>query len=310
MMLAAAKFNLVEYLKSHLADQPWPGCQVTIGETTITWMSSAIAAMILVAVGLIAVVLPIARSRKALPSGGYNALEVITVFVRDSIARPALRDDDKAYKFLPLLLTLFVFVLGLNLIGLAPLAMISAWVRWHVPFLEGRPIGATPTAVLTVCAALSGIAFLSIFIAGLRHSVHKFHKKKHWPLWLCWILSPVLWAMSLCLPIPGVMGVIMLVPLVFLELIGVGAKCFALMIRLFANMIAGHAMLAILMVFILKGIKALMSEGLNDVFYVAPVVVVGSAILCLMEMAVALLQAFIFTVLTAVFLGLYAEPDH
>ena len=53
-----------------------------------------------------------------------------------------------------------------------------------------------------------------------------------------------------------------------------------------------------------------MGEGLNDVFYVAPVVVVGSAILSLMEMAVALLQAFIFTVLTAVFLGLYAEPSH
>ena len=310
MMLAAAKFNLMEYLKSHLADQPWPGCQVTIGNMTITWMSSAIAAMILVAVGLIAVVVPIARRRTALPSGGYNALEVIAVFVRDSIARPALRDDDKAYRFLPLLLTLFVFVLGLNLIGLAPLAMISAWVRWHVPFMEGRPIGATPTAVLTICAALSGIAFLSIFIAGLRHSVHKFHKKKKWPRWLCWLISPLLWAMSLCPPIPGAMGVIMLVPLVFLELIGVGAKCFALMIRLFANMIAGHAMLAILMVFILKGIKSLMGEGLNDVFYVAPVVVVGSAILCLMEMAVALLQAFIFTVLTAVFLGLYAEPAH
>jgi len=310
MMLAASKFNLMEYLTEHLADHPWPGCQVTIGETTITWMSSAIAAMILVAVALIAVILPIARRRKALPTGGYSALEVITVFVRDMIARPALRDDEKVYRFLPLLLTLFVFVLGMNLIGLAPLAMISAWVRWHVPFMEGRPIGATPTAVLTVCAALSTITFLSIFIAGLRHSVMKHHKDRKWPLWLCWIVSPLLWAKNLSPNIPGVMGAIMLVPLVFLELIGVAAKCFALMIRLFANMIAGHAMLAILMVFVLKGTTALMNEGLNDVFYVAPVVVVGSALLCVMEMAVALLQAFIFTVLTAVFLGLYAEPAH
>ena len=310
MMLAASKFNLMVYLKEHLADHPWPGCQVTIGQMTITWMSSAIAAMLLVAVGLIAVILPIARRRKALPTGGYNALEVLTVFVRDAIARPGLRDDEKAYKFLPLLVTLFVFVLGLNLIGLAPLATISAWVRWHVPFMEGRPIGATPTAVLTVCAALSGITFMSILISGLRHSVMRRHKDRKWPLWLCWVLSPILWAMNLSPNIPGVMGVIMLVPLVFLELIGVAAKCFALMIRLFANMIAGHAMLAVLMVFVLKGVKSLMNEGLNDVFYVAPVVVVSSAILCLMEMAVALLQAFIFTVLTAVFLGLYAEPSH
>jgi len=310
MMLAEAKFNLMEYLTEHLADQPWPGCQVTIGGATVTWMSSAIAAMIIVAVGLMAVIVPIARRRKELPSGAHNALEVIAVFVRDSIARPALRDDKKAYKFLPLLLTLFVFVLGMNLIGLAPLATISTWVQWHVPFMKGRPIGATPTSVLTVCAALSGITMLSIMFTGLHHSAHQFHRKKNVPMPLCWILSPLLWLKSLCPAIPGVMGVIMLVPMVFLELIGVFAKCFALMIRLFANMIAGHAMLAILMVFILKGVKALMTEGLNDVFYVAPVVVVGSAVLCILEMAVALLQAFIFTVLTAVFLGLYAEPDH
>ncbi len=106
------------------------------------------------------------------------------------------------------------------------------------------------------------------------------------------------------------MGVIMLGPMIFLELMGVVAKCFALMIRLFANMIAGHAMLAILMLFIFQGLTALMQDGAKDVFYVAPVVIVSSAILCLLEMAVALLQAFIFTVLTAVFLGLYAEPEH
>jgi len=310
MIFAASKLNLMDYLKAHLADQPWPGCQVTIGQTTITWMSSAIAAMILVAIGLIAVLLPISRRRKAMPTGAHNALEVLTVFVRDAIARPALRDDEKAYKFLPLLLTLFVFVLGMNLIGLAPLATISGWVRWHVGFMEGRPIGATPTAVLTVCAALSGITFLSIFFSGLHHSVMKQHKHRKWPLWVCWIVSPLLWAKNLAPEVPGVMGVIMLVPLVFLELVGVVAKCFALMIRLFANMIAGHAMLAILMVFVLKGTTALMTEGLKDVFYITPVVVVGSAILCLLEMAVALLQAFIFTVLTAVFLGLYAEPTH
>ncbi|MDP6633512.1 MAG: F0F1 ATP synthase subunit A [Phycisphaerae bacterium] len=310
MMLAAAKFNLLEYLRGHLADQPWPGCQVKIGGMTFTWMSSAIAAMLIVAAGLIAVILPITRRKQAMPSGAHNALEVITVFVRDSIARPALRDDDKAYKFLPLLLTLFVFVLGMNLIGLAPLATISAWVRWHVPFFEGRPIGATPTAVLTICAALSVITLLAIMSSGLRHCAAKWHKDKKWPMPLCWALSPLLWLKSLSPSIPGTMGVIMLVPMVFLELIGVVAKCFALMIRLFANMIAGHAMLAILMVFVLKGIRALINEGLNDVFYVAPMVVLGSAVICLMEMAVALLQAFIFTVLTAVFLGIYAEPAH
>ncbi len=310
MILAAEDFNLMEYLSAHLSDQPWPGCQIVIGGMTVTWMSSAIATMILVALGLIAVLLPIARRRKDVPSGAHNALEVITVFVRDFIARPALRDEDKVYKFLPLLLTLFVFILGMNLIGLAPIATISAWVRWHITFLQDRPVGATPTAVLTICAALACITLLSIMLRVLNQSAHAINNKNNQPMEIRLNLSPVLWAVSLCPTIPGFMGVIMLVPLVFLEMIGVVAKCFALMIRLFANMIAGHAMLAILMVFVLNGVKSLMNEGLNDVFYVAPVVVVGSAVLCLMEMAVALLQAFIFTVLTAVFLGLYAEPAH
>ena len=310
MMLAASDFKMLDYLREHLADHPWPGCQVTIGQMTITWMSSAIAAMILVAAGLIAVILPTVRRRQVLPAGGHNALEVLAVFVRDAIARPGLRDDEKAYKFLPLLLTLFVFVLGMNLIGLAPLATISAWVRWHVPFMEGRPIGATPTAVLTVCAALSFITLLSIVTVGLNHAALTCHKHRHWPLWLCRVLSPILWAISLSPNVPGVMGAIMLVPLVFLELIGMAAKCFALTIRLFANMIAGHAMLAVLMVFVLKGTMSLINDGMNDVFYVGPIVVVGSVILCLMEMAIALLQAFIFTVLTAIFLGLYAAPSH
>ncbi len=310
MMLAAAKFNLMEYMSHHLADHPWPGCQITIGGMTITWMSSAIAAMILVAVLLIVVILPIARRRKEIPHGAHNALEVITVFVRDWIARPALRDDDKTYKFLPLLLTLFMFVLGMNLIGLAPLATISGWISWHVPFMQGRPIGATPTAVVTVCGALSVITLLSIVLSGLKHAAKNAHKKKQWPLWLCWAISPLLWAVSLSPDIPGTMGVIMLVPMMFLELVGVVAKCFALMIRLFANMIAGHAMLAILMLFVVKTIRSLVDDGMNDVFYVAPMVIMGSVVVCVLEMAVALLQAFIFTILTGVFLGLYAEPAH
>jgi len=307
-MLAASESNLLTYLSEHLADHPWPGCQISIGHVTITWMSSAIAAMLIVAVALIAVIVPVARRRKDLPAGGHNVLEVLVVFVRDAIARPALHD--RAYAFLPLLVTLFVFVLGLNLIGLAPLVAIMTWLRWHVPFMSGRPIGATPTTVLTICAALAMLTMLSILVTGLRAAAVGCHERRHWPMWLCWLLSPLLWAKGLSPAIPGFMGVIMLVPLAFLELVGILAKCLALMIRLFANMVAGHAMLAVLMIFVIQGLHSLVEQGANNVFYVAPVVVVASAVLCLMEMAVALLQAFIFTVLTAVFLGLYGEPSH
>jgi len=307
-MLAASESRLIDYLYEHLADQPWAGCQVSVGRMTVTWMSSAIAAMLIVGVALIAVIVPVARRRKDLPTGGYNFLEVVVVFVRDAIARPALQE--RAYRFLPLLVTLFVFVLGMNLIGLSPLVAITTWLGAHVPFMSGRPIGATPTSVLTICAALAMITLGSIVITGLTAGAVRYNHERHWPMWLCWLLSPLIWVKGLSPSIPGVMGVIMLVPLAFLELVGVLAKCFALMIRLFANMMAGHAMLAVLMVFIIQGLRSLVEQGANDVFYVAPVVIVASAVLCLMEMAIALLQAFIFTVLTAVFLGLYGEPAH
>jgi len=264
--------------------------------------------MLITAVSLIAVIVPVARRREDISTGGHGFLEVLVLFVRDAIARPALHE--RAYKFLPLLVTLFVFVLGMCLIGLTPLVAITTWLGAHVPFMSGRPIGVTPTSVLTICAALAAIALGSIVIAGLKAGAVRYNRERNRPMWLCWLLSPLIWVKGLAPGIPGVMGVIMLVPLAFLELVGVVAKCFALMIRLFANMMAGHAMLAVLMVFIIRGLHSLVERGASDVLYVAPAVIVASAILCLMETAIALLQAFIFTVLTAVFLGLYAEPAH
>lgn len=293
-------FNIID----HLQDHPWPGCQVELFGMKITWMSSGIASMVLVATLLLAVIVPIARRRQVLPKGGYNVLELLTVFVRDMIARPALHD--KAYAFLPLLCTLFVFVLGMNLIGLVPLGPLSH----AIPVLSDHPIGATPTGVLTVCGALAAITLLSIVGMGFQKAALNCHEHKGWPMWLCVVLAPILWIKSLAPHVPGPIGVVLLVPLAGLELMGAFFKCFALMIRLFANMMAGHALLAALMMFIIMALKGLLVSGANDFFYIAPVCVVGSVLINIMELLVAALQAYIFTFLTAMFLNLYVEPAH
>ena len=306
MMLAEMDFNL--FLMEHLQDHPWPGCRVTVFGTDITWMSSSIASMLIVAALLIAVIVPIARRRGTLPTGSYNVLELVAQFVRDMIARPALHE--KAYAFMPLLLTIFVFVLGMNLVSVVPLGAVSNWLGSHVPFMRGRPVGAKPTSVLTVCAALAALSLLSIVTLGLYRAALRCSERRGWPMWFCAAVSPLVWVKGLAPRLPGRAGVLMLVPLALLELAGTVAKCFALMIRLFANMLAGHALLAVLMMFIVMALERLIATGANDLYYIAPFVIAGSVLISLLELLVAGLQAYIFTFLTAMFLGLYVEPEH
>lgn len=298
----------------HVVDTPWPGCTVEVAGMRLTWMSSGIASMLLVAVLLVGLLLWASRryvrslagrpdARRCL-SGG--ALEVLVLFVRNQIASPAL--GEKADRFLPFLLTLFVFVLGMNLVGLTPLAAVTGWLT-H----QRYPVGHTPTSILTVCAALASLALAAIVGTGL----WKAAKHSRLPLAAALPLSPVLWFARLSPPIPGAVGKVMLVPLALLELVGVVAKCFSLMVRLFANMVAGHIMLAMLMLFTLQTLIATyhslpLPSAERDIhfFYVGPICLLGSVLVDMMELLVAGLQAYIYTFLTAMFLGLYGDPSH
>ena len=92
--------------------------------------------------------------------------------------------------------------------------------------------------------------------------------------------------------------------LLVIEVVSLFSRCGALMIRLFANMIAGHSMLAVFMMFIIMA-------GLTvSQWYIFPISVMASVMVSLLELLVAALQAYIFTFLTAIFLGLYMEPAH
>jgi F-type H+-transporting ATPase subunit a len=291
-------------LIDHVNDHPWPGCVVELWGMKVTLMSSSIATMILVAVASSCVLIPLARRRTrrgGVPRGAENVVEALVVFVRDMIARPALHE--KTYEHLPFLLTLFVFILGNNLFGIVPLESVSQAL--------GLPhFGAPATAVLAVCAALAAIALGRILWVGLVKRARHLRHERHWPLGLCLAAAPLSWFLSLSPPIAGITGRLMLVPLAFLEFIGVLAKCFALMVRLTANMLSGHTLLAVLMMFILQALTGFLEQQTPHVFYVAPVCILGSVVVSLLELLVAGLQAYIFTFLTAMFLGLYAEGAH
>ncbi len=295
-------------LLTHLMDHPWHGWQISLGGMTITLMSSAIAVMLLTAGGLCALILPMARRRGPLPVGGYNVLELLVIFIRDRVAIPALHE--KAYAFLPFLLTIFVFVLGMNLTGFLHLDLIVGGLSVALPWFRDHPIGFQPTVVLTACGGLALLTLGTIVGLGIKTAAEHLRSHRGWPGWLCVLLAPVVWVKSLAPSIPGAMGVVLVVPLALLELIGALAKCFSLMVRLFANMLAGHAMMAALMMFILMALESMIQDGTGHLIYVGPLCVMGSALISLIELLVAGLQAYIFTFLTAIFLGLYVEPGH
>jgi F-type H+-transporting ATPase subunit a len=165
--------------------------------------------------------------------------------------------------YVPYLLTLFFFILAMNLLGLLP---------W----------GATATGNIAVTGALALVAFLVIEISGMRSLGFKGYMQT------IFYLPPGL---------PAAMKPIMLVIMTPVELIGKLAKPFALAVRLFANMTAGHVL-----VLALIGLTFLFQS-----YLVGAVSSVMSTFIMLLELFVAFLQAFVFTLLTAVFIGLMRE---
>jgi len=233
------------------------------------------------------------RQDRLVPSGFMNALETVVEFLRDVVVRPSV-GDKWAGSWLPLLLTLFVFILSANAIGLIPvfevLGLLNHWV-FHAgeeSFL-GRLLhgGSTATSNFNVTAALAVISFFAIIVAG-----SKAHGAvQHWKNLVPHGVSPFL--------------AIALIPI---EILGMLVRPFALTMRLAANMTGGHiAVLAILsFVFIFTEMAGqFVGMGIGVAFSV-PLAVAISAL----EIIVVLVQAYVFTLLTAVFIGMAIHAHH
>jgi F-type H+-transporting ATPase subunit a len=219
--------------------------------------------MIIAAILCMVIFIPMARAGarrdpSRAPSGFHNAMEALVLFFRDNVVRENIGRDADGYT--PFILTTFFFILFMNLLGLTP-------------------FGITATANLSVTGALAIIAFVSTEISGMRalgaagYARTVFFIPHGLPVW---------------------MRPIMLLILAPVEFMGKLTKPFALAVRLFANMMAGHTLvLAILgLIFVYQ-----------NAFVAAGSVTVASVIMIL-ELFVAFLQAFIFAMLTSVFIGL------
>lgn len=209
-------------------------------------------------------------------------IEVIVVYLMEKVIQPQLGDRSRA--FAPFLLTIFFFILYNNLFGLLPVVDLQ-----HLLGMEKPIVGGTATGEIAVTAALALITFVVVQVNGIRSLGIKSYLKHYLggaPLYLAPIMIPV-------------------------EILGTIIKPVALAIRLFANMTAGHVLLATLIMFCGMGLRGLGILGGGGITVIS--VLVSVAIMFL-ELLVAFIQAFIFTFLSALFIGLlshdHAHDDH
>lgn len=264
----------------------------------------------LLAAGLVILFyVPMARRLRdgALPRGAFdNAREIVLEFVRDEIAKPSL-GEDIADKYVPFLWTLFLFILFNNLLGM-------------IPFLGSATasIYVTGGLALVVFVAIHGSAALAMRSADHGHG-HDGHHHDHGhdahghavhaapPQGLhvgLWRYLQSLWP-QIDVPIPGV-GLAIKVLVFLIEIVGIVVRNAVLAVRLFANMFAGHMVLATILLFIT------MAANAHPVLWgtITLSSVLGIVLLSLLELFVAFLQAYIFTFLTALFMGMAITPQH
>lgn len=208
------------------------------------------------------------RRENEAPRGLQSLVELLVVFVRDDIVRPMV-GEKHTDRYLPYLLTLFFFIFFTNCMGL-------------IPFF---PAGANVTGNIAITATL---AFITFFITNLSGNKH---------YWIDIFNTP---------GVPAWLKIFPLMPVV--ELVGVFTKPIVLLVRLFANMTAGHIIILtfIMLIFIFSNT---MSIGVGA--GVSVVSVVFSVFIDLLECLVAYIQAFVFTMLSALYIGMAVhEPEH
>lgn len=264
----AEAFNVSELINHHITDGntieiPFTHLSIPLGQIHVGGVDLSItrhvvmmwiACVVLLLLGVSAA----RRVKEPVPRGWRSVFEIFIKYVRDEIARKAIGHE--ADRYLPYLLTSFFFIWTCNLLGL-------------VPGLS------TPTSNIGVTAALAGLAFVMIHLAGIRQYGVAKHLKHVMPGGLPPWLYPIM------LPV---------------EILGMFTKPFALCIRLFANMTAGHVVIIGLLslIFILKSV------------WVAAFSVPFTLFIFVLELLVCFIQAFIFTTLVSTFIGMSVHPAH
>jgi len=247
----------------------------------------------------IAVIIPVRKflsSKKTAPSGWMNGIEAIVQFIRDSIVKPNV-GPKWVMTWTPFVLTLFFFILFANGIGMVPIFdVLGAFNRFvlDVPASDSNNMinnllhgGVTATGNFNVTSGLATITFFSIMVAGTMAHGFINHWKNLAPHGLAWPIY------------------IILIPI---ELMGLFVKPFALTMRLAANMTGGHiALLALL------SLMAIFGEMFHSTIAGVGVAIVAipiSVAISALEIIVVLVQAYVFTLLTSVFVGMAINVHH
>lgn len=277
------EFNIKEMILHHLADSDeWetpfgvvhlPQWEpVHIGPLAIDFSITKHVLFMMIAAALVAIVLIIAARDAARenkkgaergPKGAANVVEAFILFLRDEVAVKNIGHGGE--KYAPFIVTIFFFILFCNALGLVP---------W----------GASPTGNVSVTAVLALITFMVVEAAGMRSLGFKGYMKTiiYWPHDM---------PLGLKLPMTFIMSPV--------ELLGKFTKPFALTMRLYANMTAGHAV-----VLALTGLAVMASLAGAKFIGIAVFPVLMAVAIMVLEIGVALLQAYVFAMLSAVFIGL------
>src|SRR5438105_4634653 len=297
---AAGKFDPGETIIHHVANSP--ANDPLIHLPTIAGIDFSVTKHVLmlwlVAAGVFVIVTWTVRrylkQERLVPSGFMNALEWVVEFVRDDIAQPNV-GQKWVNTWTPLILTFFIFILCANAIGLIPIFDVIGLTDYYVLHTGEHSLvkqvlhgGTTATANFNVTAALATITFGAIIVAG--SLAHGF--VKHWKNMVPHGLNPLVY--------------IILIPI---EVMGMFVRPFALTMRLAANMTGGHiAILAILsFVFLFTELFGRAVAGIGVGLAVSVPLAVGISAL---EILVVLIQAYVFTLLTAVFIGMAIHVHH
>lgn len=284
-LLAAAepaghKFDIGQMILVHLSDgHIWetpfgdvhlPVWQLHLGSWLVDVSITKHVLFMLVAAVLVLVLL-IPAGRKAQqehaagairgPKGPVNVVEIFVLFLRDEVVMATIGEGGE--RFAPLVVTLFFFILFCNLLGLLP---------W----------GASPTGNISVTAGLAAVSFVAIEGSGM---------KKLGPVGY---LKTIFYAPEGLNPVGQALMLVVMTPIEFMSKL---TKPFALAVRLYANMMAGHAV-----ILALTGLIVL--AGLASTLWIAPAPLVMGVSIMALEIFVGFLQAYIFAMLTAVFIGL------
>lgn len=292
----------------HVMDKPIAGGSQALFQQTEDWMlfgqpTITMHMVTLIVAGIVSL-LVLLRAAKSISTGDEGEgmyryltkgrvpqlIEVFILFLVENTIRPTLKEETA--RFTPLLLSLFFFILTCNLMGLIPFIDVQHALG---PSVEGQKIwavfGGTATSNLSVTLGLAAIAFVAIQYQGFRSLGIKgylSHLTGGAPTALIWMMVP-------------------------LELAGMLIKPAALAIRLFANMFAGHTMMAVLAMFGMLTWVA--TENFLITGAISLVSIIAALAISFLELFVAFLQAFIFMFLTTVFIGQMThhhdhEEDH